>query len=46
MKSDCKKALAVLLFVIMTFGTVAVGGEGFSQVLDAISVIQKTLILK
>ena len=33
-----KRALAVLLCVIMIFGTVAVGGSGFAELFDALSV--------
>ena len=35
---NTKRALSVLLCLIMMFGTVAVGGEGFSELLDALSV--------
>lgn len=38
MKKICKSALSVLLCLIMVFGSVAIGNQGFGEVLDAISV--------
>ena len=38
MKRKLKSALSLLLCMIMVFGAVAVGGEGFADVLDAFSV--------
>ena len=38
MSKGLKKALSVALCLIMLFGTVAVGGEGFADLLDALTV--------